>query len=323
MIRQGCAAALALASASYASAEAISLALPVDCDLSQTCYIQQYTDRDPGPGATDYTCASLSYDGHKGTDFAVPTLRDMAAGVNVLAAAPGTVLGVRDGMDDRGYTPARAAEFEGRECGNGVVIQHADGWQTQYCHLKQGSVTVASGDAVNAGDKLGQIGQSGNAAFPHVHLSVRKDGAVVDPFDPDGTLTCNAPGDSTLWAQRPAYQPGGLLSTGFATAIPEFDAIKAGTAARTSLTTKDPAIVFYGHVFGTRGQDILRLTIDGPDGQVVSNDSEMPRAQAQAFRAVGKKRSTAPWPAGTYTGTATLIRDGTSISTSTKSITLH
>ena len=165
--------ALTLPFASTTLAEGLLLQPPLDCDLSQTCYIQQYMDRDPGPGSTDYTCAGLSYEGHKGTDFALSTRKEMAAGVDVLAAARGVVLGTRDGMDDDGYTPDRRAELEGRECGNGVVVQHDAGWQTQYCHLKQGSVAVTKNQIVETGTILGQIGQSGNAAFPHVHLSVR------------------------------------------------------------------------------------------------------------------------------------------------------
>ena len=64
-----------------------TLSLPIDCVLGETCHIQQFVDRDPGPGAGDFRCGGLSYDGHKGTDFAIPTLADMARGVAVLASA--------------------------------------------------------------------------------------------------------------------------------------------------------------------------------------------------------------------------------------------
>ena len=88
----------------------------------------------PGPAATDFTCGPLSYDGHDGTDIALPTRAAMAEGVAVLAAAPGTVTGIRDGIAD--FAPV----IQGKECGNGVVIDHGAGWVTQYCHLRQGSV---------------------------------------------------------------------------------------------------------------------------------------------------------------------------------------
>ncbi|MGB3246553.1 MAG: M23 family metallopeptidase [Sulfitobacter sp.] len=296
---------------------------PIDCDLSSTCFIQQYMDRDPGTGAQDYTCAGLSYDGHKGTDFALPSRAMMAAGVTVRASAAGVVMGVRDGMSDAGFTADNAADIEGRECGNGVRIDHANGWTTQYCHLKQGSLVVRQGQTVAAGDPLGEVGQSGRAAFPHVHLSLRKNGVPTDPFDSDDTLACNTPGDSSLWVDTPVYRPGGLIAVGFSDAVPDYASIKEGTADADGLTTNAPALVIWGYSFGTRADDIMRLSLDGPDGIIIADDVVMTKPQAQAFRAIGKKRRNAPWPAGAYVGTVTLIRAGKTIEQRKTEITLH
>jgi hypothetical protein len=38
----------------------ISLAFPVDCDLGETCHIQQTVDHDPSEGASDFTCGLLT-----------------------------------------------------------------------------------------------------------------------------------------------------------------------------------------------------------------------------------------------------------------------
>lgn len=201
--------ALTLPFAGPALAEGFALQSPIDCDLTKTCYIQQYVDHDPGGGFSDYQCAQQSYNGHQGTDFALPSVADVAKNIAVLAAAGGVVEGVRDGMADVAYTSDTADQIKDRECGNGVRINHGEGWVTQYCHLKQGFVMVKNGQAVLAGDPLGHVGMSGRAAFPHVHLAVRKDGKTLDPFDPDGTVTCAAPGDSTLWSDPPPYRAGG------------------------------------------------------------------------------------------------------------------
>lgn len=49
------------------------------------------------------------------------------------------------------------------------------------CHLRQGSIRVHPGNTVLAGQQIGEIGASGLAQFPHIHLGVRRQGAVVDP----------------------------------------------------------------------------------------------------------------------------------------------
>ncbi len=122
----------------------------------------------------------------------------IAEGVDVIAAAAGKVAGIRDGIPDVRYGPDNADSVKGRECGKGVVLRHDDGWETQYCHLREGSVTVERGQQVMAGDILGEVGMSGRAQFPHVHLSVRRDGKVIDPFDPHGTITCGQSDEDTL-----------------------------------------------------------------------------------------------------------------------------
>jgi hypothetical protein len=290
-----------------APAGAITLLFPVDCTLNDTCFIQQFTDRDPGPIATDYTCGPLSYDGHKGTDVALPTLQDMANGVTVLAAALGQVRATRDNMDDIASNASNAPDITNRECGNAVVIAHADGWETQYCHLKRGTVAVQPGQTVTAGTPLGQIGLSGNTEFPHLHLSVRQNGQVVDPFSPGQITTC-ATAEPGLWSPALAYQPGGLIGAGFATSIPSFDAVKSGTAAAQELPKTASAIVLWAHIFGSRTGDTLAFTLSGPQGRIMQEVLNIDRTQARAMRAIGKRLRGDTWPPGTYVGSVTLTR---------------
>ena len=308
------AAALICAASQPGAAQSISLGFPVDCDLGETCFIQQFVDHDPGPKASDAFCGPQTYDGHKGTDIALPTLRDMENGVSVLAAAPGVVRGLRDGMADAYYTPNTEDDIRGRECGNGVLIDHAGGWQTQYCHLKQGSIVVQTGDKVEPGTLLGQVGLSGRTQFPHLHLSLRKDGAVVDPFDPDGKIDCLAPSADTLWQEPLTPQPGGIIALGFADHVPTFDAIKAGTADTRAFAVSAPAMVVYAYAFGGRAGDILALRLTGPGGEVAQQELTLEKTQAQLFRAIGR-RARADWPVGRYFGTAQLMRDGKTLDT--------
>lgn len=74
--------------AAPAVARDILLGLPIDCDLDNVCYIQQFVDHDPTDAASDFACGTLTYDGHTGTDFALPSRAMVDTGVNVIATAP-------------------------------------------------------------------------------------------------------------------------------------------------------------------------------------------------------------------------------------------
>ncbi len=203
------------------------LSLPLDCKIGETCWLVNLVDRQPGPGRTDFRCGDLSYDTHKGTDFAIANDAEMQKGVAVLAAAPGRVLRVRDGMPASTLQDLQSGTaLRDRECGNGMVIDHGDGWSTQYCHLKAGTLRVVAGQQVNRGTPLGDIGRSGRSEFPHVHLAVRHGDAVIDPFTGDSNIgICNPQAETGgLWAadlrqtlDYPGPQPFHL---GFATGIP-------------------------------------------------------------------------------------------------------
>ena len=291
----------------------LRLAVPVDCVLGETCHIQQGVDHDPGPGASDFRCGPQSYDGHTGTDFGLPTLAAQAAGVDVLAAAEGVVTAVRDGMPDLLQGAPGAPDVTGRACGNGVVVDHGKGWETQYCHMADGSVAVRTGDRVRTGDVLGRVGLSGNTEFPHMHLSVRKDGAEVDPFEPDGVIVCGAPSEATLWVEDVVFPEGALVEVGFALEMPTLDALWAGGAGVEEAGPDTPALVGWGLVWSGRAGDVVTIRIDGPGGEVIAHDEVLARTQAQLFRAAGKRRPEGGWPAGTYRARITLMRDGVSL----------
>lgn len=304
---------LIASAAAPAFAEDLLLRPPLECGLDSQapCIIQQYVDTDPSENAADFACGALSYDGHKGTDFRVPTLADMRAGVSVVASATGKVKATRDGMTDMRISEANAADVTGRECGNGLVLDHGNGWETQYCHLQQGSITVSKGDQVSAGTLIGKVGLSGRTAFPHVHLSVRKNGQIVDPFNPGATATCGAP-TRTLWGNPDVleYSGGGILDVGFHDGVPKFEALKQGSIKPASLKSDAPALVLWAYVFGGKPGDTVAFDINGPQGLTFQNETTLERQQAELFRASGKRGPPQGWPEGTYTGTVRLSRDG-------------
>ena len=294
------------------------LGLPIACTLGDDCFLLNHVDRDPGPGAADFTCGPASYDGHKGTDFALVSFAAMRAGVAVLAAAPGVVRGVRDGMPDLGLHDTPADLLEGRDCGNGVLIDHGDGWETQYCHLAKGSLGVQEGDRVEIGAEIGLVGYSGVTEFPHVHLAVRKDGVEIDPFDTDGIQVCGAddgPQDD-LWLAPPGYQPGGVVAAGVFDAVPGYDAVKDGGAHRAALPADAPALVGWTLVHGARAGDVVEIILTAPDGEIFHRHAErLDKSQALVMRAAGRKRPAGGWAPGDWQVDTTVTRAGAVLDT--------
>ena len=69
--------------------------------------------------------------------------------------------------------------------GTTVVIQHDGGYATQYSSLQE-NTPVAQGQTVTAGEVIGYVGSTSAAESrmgPHLHFSVSRDGAVIDPHD--------------------------------------------------------------------------------------------------------------------------------------------
>lgn len=96
---------------------------------------------------------------HRGIDFAAP------AGTPVLATARGTVV---------------LAGWCSRGTGNCVVIDHGDGWRSQYFHLSR--VDVAPGAEVRQGERVGALGSTGRSTGPHLHFQIGRGREALDPL---------------------------------------------------------------------------------------------------------------------------------------------
>jgi hypothetical protein len=123
-----------------------------------------------------------------------PVERFVAFGRPVLAPAAGRVVTVHDGETDHqarrsqltlaSYAltqGARARQGAGGLAGNHVIIEleGRGGAYVVLAHLRLGSIRVASGARVTAGQVVGECGNSGNSTQPHVHVQVMD---AVDPL---------------------------------------------------------------------------------------------------------------------------------------------
>jgi len=282
--------------------------LPLACAPGVDCWVQNWPDRADGPDWRDPACGRLTYDGHDGIDIRVP-VGAYRAGVAVLAPADGVVRAVRDGEPDGVLRARGKAAVAGRECGNGVVLDHGDpragpALQTQLCHMKPGSLRIRPGQAVRAGDVLGAVGESGAAAFPHVHLGVRQGGRKVDPLDGQALsgrrCAAGAPPPAPLFAVALPYTRGAIVEAGFIDRVPA----PAGEAAYLPEAQggADPLVlIVWVTVMGPRAGDRLGLTLRGPDGQVLATrEVTQSRDQAQVTLFAGARRPAAGWAPGRY-----------------------
>lgn len=112
-------------------------------------------------------------------------------------------------------------------CGGTIVIDHADGFKTGYCHLQK--INVTQGQQVKQGDVIAISGGGvndpgrGRSDGRHLHFTLRKDGNLVNPMDyidKDSVVmsgnvpTSSSDGDSSkLSGAEKAYNAATGLST--------------------------------------------------------------------------------------------------------------
>jgi murein DD-endopeptidase MepM/ murein hydrolase activator NlpD len=308
--------------------EVISLALPIRCELGRTCFFQNYVDHDASEKARDYRCGGRSYDGHDGTDIRIPNLEIQRQGVEVLAAAPGRVIGSRNDMEDVSVRTAGKAAIAGKECGNGAVIEHEGGWRTQYCHMAKGSVRVKAGDQTTTGQPIGLVGLSGDTEFFHLHFTVRYRGKTVDPFA-YGAAENSCGGGRSIWAaslgEQMQYRAREIIDYGFAGIAPTMELVESGEIAKHPVTSGSEALVAYVRAIGLQAGDQQLLAVQSPGGASVAanNLPALDRDKAQFLVIAGKKRNEAAWPAGRYTATYRVMRDGVEVLQKTFEIEAH
>jgi murein DD-endopeptidase MepM/ murein hydrolase activator NlpD len=185
-----------------AAAAPVLFASPIDATPYLTVFHGAFVDQAGDGGRRDYACGAKTYDGHRGTDLLLKNFAVQDSGVRVVAAAAGSVTHVADGFGDRSTT-AGLGGF-----GNHVVVEHAPLLATVYAHLRRGSIPVAVGDEVSAGNTLGLVGSSGNSNWPHLHFEVREVGSSLDPF----AGPCNA--EPGRWLEQVDYQDSVMVLDG-------------------------------------------------------------------------------------------------------------
>lgn len=106
--------------------------------------------------------------------------------------APRGAANHHDGLDIRAAsgTAVRATDagkvlfagVEPRQFGNLVVIDHGDGWHSAYGFLSR--ITVAKDEQVAKGERIGLVGNTGQAKGFELHFELRRENGPVNPIGP-------------------------------------------------------------------------------------------------------------------------------------------
>lgn len=96
----------------------------------------------------------------------------------LFAPVAGTIVAAEDGTEDSvGLNLVSDPE---KATGNHVIIETEDGRFVLLAHIRNGTVSVAKGDAVVAGQPIGEVGNSGNTTAPHLHMQVQTHASTWD-----------------------------------------------------------------------------------------------------------------------------------------------
>jgi murein DD-endopeptidase MepM/ murein hydrolase activator NlpD len=227
-----------------------------------------FVDQDPAfpSQLEDYSCGRRTYDlgsgyNHRGTDYFLWPFgwRKMdRAEVQVVAAAPGTIVLRQDGNFDR------SCGFSNADW-NAVYVRHADGSVAWYGHMKKDSLTSKGmGAAVLAGEFLGVVGSSGSSTAPHLHFEVYDaQDRLVDPYQG----ACNQLNSDSWWSAQPPYFDSSINALATQTAPPVFPACPgAETPNRSDVFAPGDRVYFAAYYRDQRAGQQSDYTVLRPNG---------------------------------------------------------
>jgi hypothetical protein len=147
-----------------------------------------------------------------------------AEGAPILAVADGTVVRAVDGRPEFAPAPFGRATFSTADeaAGNYVIVRMRPRVFALYAHMRPGTVRVTVGQRVRTGQRLGELGNSGNSDFPHLHFGLLDGPSPATsqslPFEFDrfrfagvGEFQEGAPGQATLAPEVPVTGTPSLM----------------------------------------------------------------------------------------------------------------
>ena len=327
---------------------AVPLALipPVRCKIGRSCFITEYVDVTSNGLAHDYRCGPLSKNGAEETIFTATHQTHTKNNLDATASAGGRVQAVRAHISDTKNTVTIQKEKEGdaksrrskrrrdlltqaenikTDPGNYIILEHNDGWRTEYRYLQQNSITLRPGDTVKAGQIIGKFGQTGGfhtggAYFPRLGFKVTLDGKTVAPFigltqnpicKADAQPLRKVKTDQALWHTSYhsdlTYIPVGILGMDI---IDTAQGFPSNSVIRVhSSQFKESTLIFWTSAFGVQVGDRILLELFHPHGALIGETRSVylrRRGIIVNFLSVAPQQQ--KWQSGSYRGLFKMFR---------------
>lgn len=264
--------------------------------------VSAFSDHNPAAGTTqvlDYNGGNRTYDGHRGTDFALWPFgwnKVDSGDMQVIAAAAGTIA-YKANVDPTDHN----CNIASADPWNYVGVAHADGRLTVYGHMRYNSLTSKGvGQTVAQGEYLGTAASSGNSSGPHLHFEARygsySNNEWIDPYSGPGSQP------ESLWASQRPYLDSAInrLATHSSPPSTPDPCAPTVTNLQDSFVTGQN-IYFYAYYRDFQGPLVTALTLYRPDGSV--HQSWTYTAPATTFSSAWSAAWVSNLPAGSPAGT--------------------
>ncbi|MBQ6540111.1 MAG: M23 family metallopeptidase [Oscillospiraceae bacterium] len=155
---------------------------PPERGLTATALTYSRVDETPPPEDASYNPAELCF------TYAAPVSGAVTSHFGyrnhpvdkVVRFHYGTDIGAAEGADICAFADGTVyAVGEGASLGKYIMVDHPDGVRTVYGHCSE--ITVKDGDTVKTGQKIGEVGSTGNATGNCLHFEIRVNGIRIDP----------------------------------------------------------------------------------------------------------------------------------------------
>lgn len=284
----------------------LKFSIPIECKFGEDCFLLNQVEK--------VECAQLPFSTKDGVIFIAKHDALVRDGIKILASQDGRVKAVRSNVDDQDKSTVGIAP-----CGNGLIITHANGYETQYCYLRKDSIKLKKGDKVKEGQELGLMGMSGNINYPALLFTLKQKNKHIDPFTNNhASKDCGYNSDKSLWnseAIKAMIHSGTIITNyGFTTEEPEIAKARNGDYNIMTIAGNTNIIGYFIDLIGVYEGDLIFIEMLSPDGyKIVSYQKKFVDFNPRAFAHIVYKNQSQKLNEGEYKISFKLLRQGSII----------